>query len=129
VQPLSDGTYTLTAAHSGLTLDQTLRQMPAGKSPGQRWIVTWNDGAYSFRNVATNAWLTDSGGLTLDRAAAPDHCQWKLVANGIGYILLNRATGIAVDVLYGSADAGQTVSSHDYNGGLNQTWSLLPSND
>ena len=128
-RPLLDGTYTLTAAHSGLALDQTLRQEKPDKSPGQQWIVTWNDGAYSLENAATNTWLTDSGGLTLDRTGDPDHRQWKLLANGIGYILLNRATGVAIDVLYGSTDVGQSVSAHDYNGGLNQTWSLLPSSD
>jgi len=126
-QPVPNGTYTLTAAHSGLALDQTLRQQPRDQSPGQRWIVTWDNGFYSCRNAAANVLLADSGNLSLGKSAAGDSQLWMLSANGIGYELINKGTGRALDVLYGATDAGQSITTHSYNGGLNQTWCFQPS--
>jgi hypothetical protein len=125
--PVPDGVYTLTAAHSGLALDKSLHQQSPDQSASQNWIVSWNNGYYTFRNAASNAWLSGSGNLSLEKSAADNDRLWKLLANGIGYELINKGTGGAIDVLYGSADAGQSVTLHPYNGGLNQTWSFQAS--
>ncbi|CAG7645857.1 RICIN domain-containing protein [Actinacidiphila bryophytorum] len=144
----ADGTYQLTAAHSGKRLDvkdaatadgSGVVQWSANGGTNQQWRLARTTGStYTVTGVGSGKLLEVPGsstatGTRLDiwSANAGANQQWVLQATGSytstanrSYVLVSLSSGLAADVVSGSTADGAEVEQWTANGGANQTWSL-----
>ena len=82
---------------------------------------------FRITNVASRAALfaaSDSKPQVLEGAQKFDE-QWGLIGEGGGhYRIVNRRSGLALDVARSETTSGAEVISYSYNGGANQQWLL-----
>ncbi|UYZ64945.1 DUF4832 domain-containing protein [Hymenobacter weizhouensis] len=141
---VADGTYTLTARHSGKRLDvqgnssadkAQVWQYTANTSSAQRWVVrSVGDGYYTLTHEGTTKCLDVDGGK-LDNgvevwqyeANGLDPQKWKIEPTSDGYYkLTSKASGKCLDVYGGPAATADydNVVQWEYVGGTNQQWKL-----
>lgn len=139
---VSNGTYTLTAQHSGLNLDvdagsgangaKVQQWTPNGLNP-QNWVLEpQSGGSYALRNVQSGKYLDVDAASTADGAKI-QQWQWtgcdcqKFFLDYIGsglYQVRASHSGKNVDVTAGSTTAGTAVQQWTDNDARPQRWRL-----
>lgn len=140
----NNGTYGLTAQHSGLRLDITggsmldgaqAQQWTATGANPQRWVLTrQTDGSYLLRNVQSSKYLEVDANSIADGArvqqwgATGCGCQkWFLNYVGSGLYEVRAAhSNKLLDVAAGSTSAGAIVQQWPDNDARPQKWRLVP---
>jgi hypothetical protein len=146
-QTIADGTYSIRSHDNGaFALDITGYSTSSGANvqlyrffgtDNQLFAVTWLGNGY-YKIIGSGSGLAVSSAassgsngievvqLAYDGSAAQ---QWAIVKSGTSYLLINRATGLRLDVQGGYA--GSTVdvwtwTKSDNNNGRGQRWSFTP---
>jgi hypothetical protein len=135
--PVANGTYTLTNLASNLVMDdpgashtsgtQIIQWTPNGAN-NQKWVFTYNGhGYHTIRNLASGLYLTESGtsnGAQLQQRTADsqDDQLWSVVWINGGFLLINKASGLAADDPGSSTTVGQGLDLWAVNDGRNQIW-------
>jgi O-glycosyl hydrolase len=80
---------------------------------------------FRIQNAQTSAPLSaESTPQVLEGARKFDE-QWNLIGEGSGvYKIVNRRSGLALDVSASSKESGGKVAPYSFNGGANQLWKL-----
>lgn len=131
---------------AGSSLDNVLvQQFVWHGGPNQQWLVTdLGDGFCSIVSVATGKALDIPGGLAIPQLPVQQfglhggpNQQWRFVTlpavtgptlfRPEVHQIINRATGMALDVPGGSQSSGLTIQQFPPHSGWNQTWILEPS--
>lgn len=130
---LANGTYTITARHSGQLLDvaenstadgANVTQYTAQGSNNQKWLLTsTGDGYYTIKAVHSGKSLDVNGASTADganvqqwTASTATHQQFSLVDQGGGYYqIVAHHSGKCVDVDNASTTAGANVQQWSCN--------------
>ncbi|MFC0628805.1 family 43 glycosylhydrolase [Kribbella deserti] len=123
---VADGTYRLTALHSGKALDSVLQRTPS-QSPTQRWaLARQTDGSYRITNEASRLALTCAGQPVSQTAwAGRDDQRWYLDPDRAGtYRVTCKATTRALDVSWASTADGAEVITWTQHDAANQRWTL-----
>lgn len=142
--PFADGTYRLTAKHSGKVLDvqgcstangANVQQWPWNGAECQRWDFSHvGDGWYEIRSrlsgqaLDIGACSTSNGGNAQQWPSNGSSCQqWRIEPVGESYYrLVNRNSGRVLDVDACSAADGQNVQQWEWLGGDCQRWAIEP---
>jgi hypothetical protein len=132
---LPDGVYTLTNTGSKLLLDSpsgtanaAIIQKTADGQMDQEWFFSYaGNGTYTIQNVVYQDFLADTSSTVatplVQTTPSQDSSQlWGLIADGSGYVLQNKKTGLVLAVT--SATAGTGVTMQTGTGGLGQVWLL-----
>lgn len=136
--PLPDGTYQLTNAYSQLVMDDANQSMQAGNQmiqwtsnggQNQAWSFVWDgSGYYTIQNMLSKLYLTSgaSGNSPLTQQALGNNATqlWSLKTSGSNYVLINKATGLAIDDPAYSKTTGTGLILWSPNGGVNQNWQI-----
>lgn len=70
---------------------------------------------------------TPAAGVIQDTLGVGESQQWSLVATGDGYYeIVNRMSGLSLDVNKAATTPGANVIQWTENGGLNQEWKIVP---
>jgi hypothetical protein len=142
--PIADGTYTITARHSGSVLDvsgfgtangSNVQQWHSTGASNQRWIVTsLGEGHYKIKGVQSGRLLQVSGASTANGANVDiwddtnaSNQKWAIIPKGGGsYQIINMNSRSALDVTGSSTADGANVQQWGQNNGNNQQWSFTP---
>ena len=139
--PLPDGDYTLTNNASQFVLDDpnfatgsgtSMFQWPANGGTNQEWFLSFDgQGYYTIQNVSSGLFLTDANGaatpgMSLQQGTpAGDATQlWSITSTGSGYVIRNKATGLAMDDAGSDPNAGPSIILWTANGAINQSWTI-----
>jgi hypothetical protein len=136
--PVPDGTYTLTNGASGMVLDDPgvsmaagteMIQWPVNGGSNQAWkFVSKGGGYYTIQNGASGLYLTSTGssGSTVQqqKAASSNSQLWSLKAVGSSYMIVNRASSLALDDPAASTQQGVKMIVWGQHGGTNQQWTI-----
>ncbi|WP_100443970.1 RICIN domain-containing protein [Glycomyces xiaoerkulensis] len=129
------GVYRLAAQHSGKYADidavstsagATLIQWPATGRANQRFeFVDAGAGHYRIRAVHSGLVLqaaSNDNGADISQQPESDAAsqQWRIVEHGGAVSLINRASGLAMDVWEYSTADGARISQYTYTGDANQ---------
>jgi len=140
--PVADGTYKITARHSGKALwpsgsanGSYVQQKTASGSPVFKWTLQ-NIGGNQYRimNVGTGRYLGVWGVSTADGAntiiwdgSNSNDQKWTIQAIGGGYFnITNVNSGKLLDVYQASTANGANVVQWSATGGTNQQWTIQP---
>jgi hypothetical protein len=135
-RPISNGTYILKNAYSGMVLDDPAFSVTTGtqiiqwwlnSGPNQKWVFTFlGNGYYSIMNRYSGLYLTDSNGKLEESLPANSDSQlWSLNSLGSNqYAVVNKATSRLIDDANVSRNAGNGMITWANNGGSNQEWIL-----
>lgn len=142
VQPIPNGVYSITAVHSGKTLDvfdaslsqgASVIQYPWNGDNNQRWQFTFLGNGY-YRIDALHSGLSmsywrlspfTSPTLMQLNWSGNTFQQWKLTGIQPGQFAIEcRVNGLVLDVFDGSTDDGVEVITFPWNGDGNQRWIL-----
>ena len=108
-------------------------------------VQIWNDGApskfnsfdvryegngyYNLIHAASGKYLevngssTDNyGNIEISSASGKNNQKWCIIPQNGGFMLVNRNSGLAMDVKDGKIEDGTNVRQHYYNGAKAQTW-------
>jgi hypothetical protein len=88
---------------------------------------------YRIKNVASNQYVTPSNfattagtGLVQQPFNASQAQQWKLETVGNNTVIVNRASGLAIDVPASNVTSGTNLVQYTKHSGTNQQWILKP---
>jgi len=139
---ISDGTYRITNANSGLLLEvanagtsdgDNVRQWSDTGHSCQEWNVTSNsDGTYAITNANSGLWLEVAAAGTAEgdnirQWSNTNHaCQaWTIEDAGGGqYRLVNANSGLLAEVSGAGTADGDNVQQWSDNGGSHQLWTF-----
>ena len=145
-QPIAEGRYiVLWAGAEGVELDVS---GDSGDIPNNANVQVWSDtalsqynsfdfiklsnGYYKVKNVASGRCLDVSDGLSELKTNVKVHDdngsiaqQWAIVTNGIGYSLISRCNGYALDLADGNTANGGNVQVYRVLSNTNQRWSFI----
>ncbi|QJR79960.1 hypothetical protein CA267_003760 [Alteromonas pelagimontana] len=143
-QPVPNGTYRLTARHSGKALEvadcatadeANVQQWPWNGADCQRWNLTWQgDGSYSLVSANSDKALdvaacsTENGANIQQWPYSGAPCQkWRIEPVGDGfYRVVSQNSGKVLDVDACNAADGQNVQQWEWQGGECQQWKIEP---
>jgi len=141
---LPNGTYTLTARHSGKVLDvsgygttdgSNVWQYQSTGASNQRWTVTSiGNGQYQLQGVQSGKMLevyssSTSNGGNVDIWSSNNTAtqKWTITPTDSGYYkITNVNSGKVLDVAGAATNNGVNVDQSTWNGGANQQWSFTP---
>lgn len=142
--PFADGTYRLSAKHSGKALDVSgcstadganVQQWPWSGGDCQRWDLNHLVGGVyeiisqiSGKALEIDSCSTANGGNAQQSPVNGSGCQrWRIEPVGDNYYrLINQNSGLALDVNACSAADGQNVQQWQWLGGDCQQWAIEP---
>jgi hypothetical protein len=140
---LPNGTYTITARHSGKVLDVYNSSMVDGGNvdqwtsvagaANQKWIVeSLGSGTYSIKalhsgkslDVSGNS-LVDGGDINQWTYNASANQKWKIESVGSGYYrIVSVSSGKCVDVVGNSTTDGASINQYTCSGANNQSFTF-----
>ncbi|HEX8315336.1 MAG TPA: RICIN domain-containing protein [Flavisolibacter sp.] len=139
---IANGTYRITARHSGKSLDvlnsstadgANVAQWTYSGGNNQQWFVqSLGSGVYSIRNVNSNKSLDVSGSSTADGAdinqwtyGGGNNQRWRIESVGSGYYrIVNVNSSKCVDVVSASTADGAAINQWTCSGQTNQSFSF-----
>jgi mannan endo-1,4-beta-mannosidase len=139
---LANGTYRITARHSGKSLNVqsastadggNVVQWPYGGGNNERWVVTsLGSGAYSIRNVNSNkaldlvaSSLSDGADINQWTYSGGNNQRWRIESVGSGYYrVVSVASGKCVDVVGNSTADGAAINQWTCSGQNNQSFTF-----
>lgn len=131
---LKEGSYTLQASLGDNVLDVTSGSLQDGANvrmwtnngtPAQRWYVrVVSSGVYRIQNVSSGKYLCADQSGNVIQSSSLSRADWTTEASLYGTILINRASGKALDVSGGSNKVGANVQVYDSNGSPAQSWTF-----
>ena len=87
------------------------------------------NGYYNLVHAASGKYMevvgssTDNcGNIQLWSSNSANNQKWCIIPQNSGYMLVNRTSGLVMDVQDGKTEDGTNVRQHYYNGSLAQTW-------
>jgi mannan endo-1,4-beta-mannosidase len=140
--PISNGTYRITARHSGKSLNVqgsstadggNVIQGPYGGANNQKWFVQdLGGGVYSIRNVnstkaldVAGAALTDGADINQWTYSGNNNQRWRIESVGGGfYRIVSVNSSKCVDVAGNSTADGAAINQWTCNGQLNQNFTF-----
>jgi hypothetical protein len=137
-QVIADGRYKVVNVQSALLLDDTgyggsgtgQQQWTANGATNQQWDITAVGSYYKLINVYNGLALdsngtTQGGQLIITAYTGADSQLWSIQdAGGGSYKILNKLSGLGVNVEGGSMLAGAHVIQWPYTGTANERWQL-----
>jgi hypothetical protein len=141
VQPVPNGTYTMTNMSSNLVLDDPgsstthgaqMDQLGANGGANQQWTLTYNgSGYYTIQCSSSGLYLTDPSGSTSNGAQLQQNLAdsssdqlWQLIPSGAGYFFVNKAGGTEINDPSSSNSPGTKMVLWALDSGKNSVWSL-----
>jgi fibronectin type 3 domain-containing protein len=141
-QLIANGTYALTNVSSQLLLDcpggapTNGLQIDQASSPSgvnSQWIFTYTgNGYYTVKNVASGLYLTSSttqgagSALVQEPADRWTDQSWQLIPSGDSYVLVNQASGLAINDPGNSNSPGTGMIVWSQDAGANSAWKFQP---
>ena len=141
-QAVANGTYALTNVGSQLLLDcpggaptngLQIDQASPPSGVNSQWIFTYSgSGYYTVRNVASGLYLTSSttqgagSALVQQPADGWEDQSWQLVQSGDSYVLVNQASGLAVNDPGNSTSPGTGMIVWSQDARTNSAWKFQP---
>jgi fibronectin type 3 domain-containing protein len=141
-QLIANGTYALTNVASQLLLDcpggaptngLQIDQASPPSGVNSQWIFTYTgSGYYTVKNVASGLYLTSSttqgagSALVQQPADSWEDQSWRLVQSGDSYVLVNQASGLAVNDPGNSTSPGTGMIVWSQDAGTNSAWKFQP---
>jgi autotransporter-associated beta strand protein len=137
-QQIASGTYILTNMSSKLLLDcpggantpgLQMDQAAVPSTINTEWTFTYvGNGLYTIVNSASGLYLSGSGsqgaGAVQQPADGQADQQWQLIQSGDSYVLVNQATGLAVNDPGASNNPGTGMILWTQDAGTNSAWSF-----
>jgi fibronectin type 3 domain-containing protein len=141
-QAVANGTYALTNVSSRLLLDcpggaptngLQIDQASPPSGVNSQWIFTYTgSGYYTVKNVASGLYLTSSttqgagSALVQEPADSWTDQSWQLIPSGDSYVLVNQASGLAVNDPGNSNSPGTGMIVWSQDAGANSAWKFQP---